>query len=123
MTCELQAHEKGHRLNTAQTMKPLNQSGIVAASVAQRMRVYLSEKIAIAINFDKSKKTYFRHSPFSKKKTQPFISGCICPEIPNFDLSTPNFAGSSNLNSVQIKGLVFQERKAISLRSGVLGQN
>ena len=34
----------------------------------------------------------------------PFISGYICPGTPSFDLPTPNFAGSSYLNSVPGSG-------------------
>ena len=53
------------------------------------------------------------------------------PRDPSFDIPTPNFAGSSNLSSVPGSGPgtesskvpVFQERKAITLCSGVLDQN
>ena len=58
---------------------------------------------------DKSKKKFqFRHLESQKKKIQfnhwPFISGCICPGTPSFDLPTPNFAGSPNMNSVPGSG-------------------
>ena len=57
---------------------------------------------------DKSRKTInFATSKVTKKllfNHRPFISGYICSGTPSFDLSTPNFVGSSNLNSVPGSG-------------------
>ena len=54
------------------------------------------------------KNSNFATSKVKKKKFQfnhwPFISWYMCPGTPSFDLPTPNFAGSSNLNSVPGSG-------------------
>ena len=70
-------------------------------------RVTLSEMTSQA-----EKKTQFRHSSFSKKNNhRPFISGCICPGTPSFDLPTPKFARRAPF---RVPG---PERRVIAFRS------
>ena len=58
----------------------------------------------------KSKKKIFNH--------RPFISGCICSGTPSCDLPTPNFAGSSNLNSVPGSGPGTKSKRFRCFRNG-----
>ena len=55
---------------------------------------------------DKSKKSNFATSKVKKNPIYPltFYLWVYMPWTPSFDLPTPNFAGSSNMNSVPVPG-------------------